>query len=120
MYKNKTIGVVVPAYNEEPFIGEVVQTMPDYVDRIYVINDCSEDDTLKIVSKISSKRLTVINHEKRRGPGAAMLTGYKKARENNIDVVAIMAGTGRWTRQFWIELSSRYAREKPIILKVTG
>ncbi len=95
MYKNRTIGVVVPAYNEETFIGEVVQTMPVYVGRIYVVNDCSDDGTLKVLAGISDSRLSIINHEKRRGPGAAMLTGYKKACEDNIDIVAIMAGDGQ-------------------------
>jgi len=95
LYKNKTIGVVVPAYNEELFVGEVIQTMPAFVDRIYVVNDCSSDNTLKICTGISEKRLTVISHEKRQGPGAAMLTGYKKALEENMDITAIMAGDGQ-------------------------
>ncbi len=95
MYKNRTICVVVPAFNEELFIGEVVQTMPDFVDRIYAVNDCSDDRTLKILNHLSDKRLTVISHEKRQGPGAAMLTGYKKAREDNMEIAAIMAGDGQ-------------------------
>jgi glycosyltransferase involved in cell wall biosynthesis len=45
MYRDHTIGVVVPAYNEEGFVGEVIETMPDYVDRVYVIDDCSTDGT---------------------------------------------------------------------------
>jgi len=45
MYRNHTIGVVVPAYNEEGFVGEVIETLPDYVDRIYVVDDCSTDGT---------------------------------------------------------------------------
>ena len=45
MYRNHTIGVVVPAYNEEGFVGEVIDTMPEYVDRVYVIDDCSTDGT---------------------------------------------------------------------------
>ena len=45
MYREHTIGVVVPAYNEEGFVGEVIDTMPEYVDRVYVIDDCSTDRT---------------------------------------------------------------------------
>ncbi len=45
MYRNHTIGVVVPAYNEEGLVGEVIDTMPEYVDRVYVIDDCSTDGT---------------------------------------------------------------------------
>ncbi len=45
MYRDHTVGVVVPAYNEEGFIGDVIRSMPEYVDRIYVIDDCSTDGT---------------------------------------------------------------------------
>ena len=45
MYGNQTIGVVIPAYNEEQFIRDVIQGVPDYVDRIYAVNDASTDDT---------------------------------------------------------------------------
>jgi glycosyltransferase involved in cell wall biosynthesis len=49
MLNNKTVVVVVPAYNEESQIGIVIQTMPDFVDRIIVINDMSSDKTEEIV-----------------------------------------------------------------------
>jgi glycosyltransferase involved in cell wall biosynthesis len=45
MYREHTIGVVVPAYNEAGFIGDVIRDMPAYVDRIYVVDDRSSDDT---------------------------------------------------------------------------
>ena len=51
MLKGKTVAVVVPAYNEEDQIGMVVDTMPDFVDRIVVVNDCSTDRTGDVVKK---------------------------------------------------------------------
>ncbi len=45
MYKNKTIGVVVPAYNEETLIVRVIDTMPDFVDKIIAVIDASIDNT---------------------------------------------------------------------------
>ena len=45
MYRDHTIGVVVPAYNEEGLIGEVIRSMPAFVDWICVVDDCSVDDT---------------------------------------------------------------------------
>lgn len=50
MINNETVAVVVPAYNEERQILQVISTMPDFVDRIVVINDCSTDKTGLIVS----------------------------------------------------------------------
>jgi len=49
MYNNKMIAVVVPAFNEEKQIGHVLKNMPDFVDRIVVINDCSTDKTREVV-----------------------------------------------------------------------
>jgi glycosyltransferase involved in cell wall biosynthesis len=55
MFKNKTIAVVVPAYNEEVQIKLVIDTMPDYVDRIVIVNDCSKDKTAEVVLDYISK-----------------------------------------------------------------
>ncbi|MDD5570347.1 MAG: glycosyltransferase family 2 protein [Bacteroidales bacterium] len=49
MLKNKTIAVVVPAHNEEKQIGMVIETIPDFVDKIIVVNDSSKDKTAEIV-----------------------------------------------------------------------
>ncbi len=51
MLKGKTVAVVVPAYNEEKQIGIVLDTMPQLVDRIIVVNDCSTDRTSEVVKK---------------------------------------------------------------------
>jgi glycosyltransferase involved in cell wall biosynthesis len=48
----KTVAVVVPAYNEEKQIGIVLETMPDFVDRIVVVDDMSKDKTAEIVSSL--------------------------------------------------------------------
>ena len=45
MYCEHTVGVVIPAYNEVGFIGDVINDIPDFVDRIFVIEDCSSDGT---------------------------------------------------------------------------
>lgn len=49
MLHGKTVAVVVPAYNEETQIGQVLATMPAFVDRIVVVNDCSRDATEAVV-----------------------------------------------------------------------
>lgn len=54
MLLNKTIAVVVAAYNEETQIGQVIETMPVFVDRIIVVNDCSTDSTIDVVKQYIS------------------------------------------------------------------
>ncbi|MDB2293257.1 glycosyltransferase family 2 protein [Halorubrum ezzemoulense] len=45
MYRDHTVGVVIPSYNEEGFIGDVIREMPEYVDCVFVVDDCSTDGT---------------------------------------------------------------------------
>ncbi len=59
MLYNKTVAVVVPTYNEEKQIGQVLETMPDFVDRIIVVNDCSQDNTTAIVLDYINKHQSV-------------------------------------------------------------
>ena len=59
MLFDKTIAVVVPAYNEERQIGQVLETMPDFVDRIIVVNDCSKDNTATVVSDFINRQQKV-------------------------------------------------------------
>ncbi len=94
MYKGKKIGVVVPAYNEERFIASVIDIMPDYVDRIYVVNDASIDRTPEIVTDLAKQntRVILVNRTGRGGVGAAIISGHERALQDDIDVVAIMAG----------------------------
>jgi glycosyltransferase involved in cell wall biosynthesis len=49
MLNNKTIAVVVPAFNEAKQIGMVIDSMPGFVDRIIIVNDGSTDTTAGIV-----------------------------------------------------------------------
>lgn len=86
------IGVVVPAYNEERLIGETLAGMPAYVTRIYVVDDCSADRTPDVIKSKNDSRIVNIRHEVNKGVGAAIITGYKKALEEEMDVVAVMAG----------------------------
>ena len=58
MLNHKTVAVVVPAYNEETQIGMVIETMPDFVDRIIIVNDCSKDKTAEVVMQYISNDAT--------------------------------------------------------------
>lgn len=112
MYKGNRIGVVVPAYNEAGFVGDVIETVPEFVDRIYPVDDCSTDATwaeirrtaarvntatpvLKADGGSSEDRVVPIQHERNRGVGAAIKTGYQRAAEDDLDVVAVMNGDGQ-------------------------
>ncbi|OCC15888.1 glycosyl transferase, group 1 family protein [Dissulfuribacter thermophilus] len=94
MFEGKSIAVVIPAYNESALIGKVIETMPEFVDHIIVVDDCSRDNTKEIVKRYQSTnpKITLIEHQENQGVGGAIVTGYKWARGKKIDVTAVMAG----------------------------
>lgn len=94
---DKTIAVVIPAYNEEKLIAKTLTSIPSLVDKIIVVDDKSTDNTTGIVNEIAEgdTRIALIKHEVNQGVGGAIITGYKKAVELEIDVTAVMAGDGQ-------------------------
>ena len=78
MYKEKTVAVVVPAYNEEKLIAKTISSIPEMVDKIIIVNDASTDRTGEIVKELSihDPRLQIIEHEINQGVGGAIATGY--------------------------------------------
>ena len=94
MYKNLNIAVVVPAFNEEVLIAKVLTSLPEYVDKVIVVDDCSSDNTSEEVKRLqgTSDRILLIRHEKNQGVGGAIASGYKWARDNDMDIAVVMAG----------------------------
>ena len=92
MLLNKTVAVVIPAFNEELLVGKVVNTMPDFVDHIVIVDDLSTDDTVSTVEKIAAQntKVVLLRHQVNQGVGAAIFTGYKWARDSGIEVTAVM------------------------------
>ena len=92
MLEGKRVAVVVPAYNEELLIAETIAGMPSFVDRVYVVDDRSKDATAERARATEDPRVEVIVHERNQGVGAAIVTGYKRAIEERMDVACVMAG----------------------------
>lgn len=93
MFEGKRVAVVVPAYEEEKLLPVTLAGIPDFVDRIYVVDDCSPDATAARAEECAARdpRIELIRHERNGGVGAAIVTGYLRAVEERIDVTAVMA-----------------------------
>jgi glycosyltransferase involved in cell wall biosynthesis len=89
--EGQRVAVVVPAHDEEKLIAETIRSIPDFVDRVIVVDDKSGDDTVGAVRGMGDPRIVLIEHERNLGVGAAIITGYKRAMEERIDVTAVMA-----------------------------
>jgi glycosyltransferase involved in cell wall biosynthesis len=92
MLDGKRVAVVVPAYDEEKLIGTTLAGIPDFVDRVFVVDDASRDGTVEHARAAGDPRVEVVAHDRNRGVGAAILTGYHRALAERIEVTCVMAG----------------------------
>lgn len=111
MYNGAVIAAVVPAYREEKMISRVVETMPDYVDHIVIVDDCSPDDTSAVVMGLGDARVTLIRHEVNQGVGGAIITGHRRAIELGADVNVVMAGDAQMDPAYLPDLLERVVDE---------
>jgi glycosyltransferase involved in cell wall biosynthesis len=95
MLEGKRVAVVVPAYDEEGLVGETLASIPEFVDRIYVVDDHSGDGTAARAQEVGDPRVEVIVHDRNQGVGAAIVSGYRRALAEGIDVACVMAADGQ-------------------------
>jgi glycosyltransferase involved in cell wall biosynthesis len=92
MLEGKRVAVVVPAHNEEDLVLATLQGIPGFVDRVYVVDDATTDATAERARAAGDPRVQVIVHDRNRGVGAAIVSGYKRALAERMDATAVMAG----------------------------
>jgi glycosyltransferase involved in cell wall biosynthesis len=110
MLEGKRVAVVVPAYQEQELVVETLRGIPDFVDRIYLVDDASPDETAARARALADPRLEVIVHERNGGVGAAIVTGYGRAREERIDVTCVMAADNQMDPSELASLAGPVAR----------
>ena len=92
MVEGKTVSVVIPAYDEGLLLPATLAGIPDFVDRIYVVDDASGDGTAAKARAAAEAdpRVSLIVRDHNGGPGAAVVTGYRQALEDGTDVAVVM------------------------------
>jgi glycosyltransferase involved in cell wall biosynthesis len=92
MVEGKRVAVVVPAYNEERLIGDTLRGIPAFVDRVILVDDASTDATADGARTVRDPRVEIVVHDRNAGVGAAIVSGYARARDAGIDITCVMAG----------------------------
>jgi glycosyltransferase involved in cell wall biosynthesis len=100
LYKGKVITVAIPAFNEARVILPVIETVPSYVDRVVVIDDCSTDGTYSLVQGALDGRTELLSTGQNRGVGGATVLGYKRALDCETDIVVKMDGDGQMRPEY--------------------
>src|SRR6267154_2411864 len=89
------IAVVVPCYNVQQYLAPFVQTVPDYIHDVILVDDGSLDDTGKIIDQLADERTIAIHLPRNCGVGGAVLAGFAKASALGSDVIVKMDGDGQ-------------------------
>ena len=80
--------VIIPAYNEERSIGEVIKQTQKFADEVIVVDDCSTDNTKELCERLGAK---VVTNEHRKGYIGAIKTGFERA---NHEIIVTLDADG--------------------------
>jgi glycosyltransferase involved in cell wall biosynthesis len=83
---------IIPAYNEETVVAEVVRGCQEFVDTVLVVDDCSSDDTAGAARAAGAK---VLRHSLQRGAGRATATGLQAALRFKADLIVTLDADGQ-------------------------
>ena len=86
------IVVLIPAYNEERYIGSVVLKARRYAEAVIVVDDGSTDATAEIAEAAGA---VVVRHAENRGKGAALNSGFRRARGLDPQALVVLDADGQ-------------------------
>lgn len=95
MHQNSKVdnfAIVIPAYNEQATIADLVNRALKQSKKIIVIDDGSEDKTLEELDGLS---ITLIKHETNKGKAASLWDGFTEAQKMGVDTIITIDGDGQ-------------------------
>lgn len=102
MYKGVKTCVVIPCYDAQDTIQGVIESLPEWVDQIIAVDDCSEDGTAQLLATLCEPRLIILTHTINRGVGGAMKTGYNEGLKGNAEIFIKVDSDGQMDpSQIW-------------------
>ncbi len=96
MINDQKIGVVIPCYKVQHQILDVISRIDNSVDKIIVVDDaCPFSTGDLVIQSCNDPRIIVIKNIQNQGVGGAVIAGYKKALEHQIDIIVKIDGDGQ-------------------------
>ena len=111
-WDGQRVFVVLPCYNVADQVADVVASVPDWVDGIVAVDDASQDDTSGVLPGLADPRLVIVRHERNRGVGGAMVTGFQKAALLGADILVKVDGDGQMDLRFLPALLDPITKEQ--------
>ncbi len=95
MENHLQIAVIMPCYKVREHILGVIEQIGEEVSRIYVVDDCCPDNSGDLAANCKDDRVTIIKHPVNQGVGGAVMTGYKAAIEDGMDILVKIDSDGQ-------------------------
>lgn len=89
------VAIVIPCYRVERHIADVIRSIPTHYRTIVCVDDGSTDNSASVIRSLADGRVTLVSHDRNRGVGAAMKTGYLEALRRGAEVCVKMDGDGQ-------------------------
>lgn len=90
------VSVVIPSYRVKKHILGLIERIGSEVGKIYVVDDrCPESSGKHVEENCRDERVEVIFHEKNKGVGGAVISGYKRALEQGASIAIKLDGDGQ-------------------------
>jgi glycosyltransferase involved in cell wall biosynthesis len=86
--------VLIPTYNNDQTLENVILSVLEYTSNVIVVNDGSNDNTENILERFRNK-IAIISYQKNQGKGAALRKGFKKALELGYEYAITLDADGQ-------------------------
>jgi len=119
MKVNKRIALLIPAYNEEKYIRQVIKNCAIYSLEMIIVNDGSLDQTAMVVKNLKESKkypLILLQHTRNRGKGAALDTGFKYAVKKGYQGVITLDADGQHDTKEIKKFLQMVDKEKPDLI----
>ncbi|QTS87169.1 glycosyltransferase family 2 protein [Ectopseudomonas khazarica] len=90
------IAVVIPCYKVRSHVLQVLEAIPDTVERVYAVDDCCPDHSGDFIeSHCQDPRVRVLRNPVNLGVGGAVINGYREALKDDMDIIVKVDGDGQ-------------------------
>ena len=87
------LSLIIPVYNEEKSLKTIVKRtleiqkkLNDIKLELIIVDDCSSDNSFNVAKELESENIKIFRHEKNKGKGAALKTGFLQASGDYIGI----------------------------------
>lgn len=96
MIKKNKVAVIIPCYRVKKHIQFVIEGIGKEVDAIYVVDDaCPQQSGIFVKKNVTDARVRVIYHQQNQGVGGAVMSGYRAAIDDAMDILVKIDGDGQ-------------------------